>query len=122
MATFKISSCYILSDISIRLEPTSINVRVGENITLVCLANAYCHSNLTLYWKAPFSPIENDTMRVNETSVTDTLKTTARVDYDGETIYCNVNSSDGIMKSVSVSLTVIGTYVKLHNVLATVSK
>ena len=90
------------------MEPTSINVRVGENITLVCIANANYPSNFTLYWKAPFSPIENDPMRLNETRVTDTLQTTARVDYNGETVYCNVNSSEGIIKTVSVSLTVIG--------------
>jgi len=95
------------SGINITINPTSINVTVGENITLECSANISSPSNISLFWSGPI--IHSSFFSQNVTSISDTLRGIAKESYHEKEICCMI-SANGVRSNLSVFLTVSGMY------------
>ena len=76
-------------DVNIILTPETVNVTIGENITLECQVNINIPSHMKLFWSGPIS--NESVFVVNGTSVSHRLVVPAKESYNGIIMFCNVS-------------------------------
>ena len=94
-------------DVNITLMPETVEVVVGENITLECQINISNSSHMNLSWSGPIS--HESVSVVYETSLSDGLVAPAKESYNGSVVSCNV-SVYGTIYNASAILIVTGNH------------